>query len=69
MCKHCLGRRRTIPELNSKNFNLRSFGERAAMNTPIQGTAADIIKDRHAARLGGLKREGSGARPDFAGAR
>ena len=39
-----LGRRRYIPELSAKNFNLRSFGERAAMNTPIQGTAADIIK-------------------------
>ena len=38
------GRRRYIPELAAKNFNLRSFGERAAMNTPIQGTAADIIK-------------------------
>lgn len=37
-------RRRYIPELQAKNFNLRSFGERAAMNTPIQGTAADIIK-------------------------
>lgn len=37
-------RRRYIPELSAKNFNLRSFGERAAMNTPIQGTAADIIK-------------------------
>ncbi|WP_432664206.1 DNA polymerase I [Wukongibacter baidiensis] len=39
-----LNRRRYIPELKSKNFNLRSFGERTAMNTPIQGSAADIIK-------------------------
>ena len=39
------GRRRYIPELQAKNFNLRSFGERAAMNTPIQGTAADIITE------------------------
>ncbi len=39
-----LGRRRYLPELQSRNFNLRSFGERCAMNTPIQGTAADIIK-------------------------
>lgn len=38
------GRRRYLPELKSKQFNLRSFGERVAMNTPIQGTAADIIK-------------------------
>lgn len=38
------GRRRDIPELKSTNFNTRSFGERAAMNAPIQGTAADIIK-------------------------
>ena len=38
------GRRRYLPELRSSNFNLRSFGERVAMNTPIQGTAADIIK-------------------------
>ena len=37
-------RRRYIPEINSSNFNLRSFGERIALNTPIQGTAADIIK-------------------------
>jgi len=39
-----LNRRRYIPEINSKNFNQRSFGERMAMNTPIQGSAADIIK-------------------------
>ncbi|MBQ7453792.1 MAG: DNA polymerase I, partial [Selenomonadaceae bacterium] len=38
------GRRRTLPAINSPNFNLRSFAERTAMNTPIQGTAADIIK-------------------------
>lgn len=37
-------RRRYIPELNAKNFNIRSFGERIALNTPIQGSAADIIK-------------------------
>ena len=38
------GRRRPIPELTSSNFMQRSFGERVAMNSPIQGTAADIIK-------------------------
>lgn len=37
-------RRRYVPELNSKNFNIRGFGERVALNTPIQGSAADIIK-------------------------
>ncbi len=38
------GRRRPVPELKSSNFMQRSFGERIAMNSPIQGTAADIIK-------------------------
>ena len=38
------GRRRNIPELKSTNRNLRGFGERVAMNSPIQGTAADVIK-------------------------
>ena len=38
------GRIRPIPEINSSNWNLRSFGERTAINAPIQGTAADLIK-------------------------
>jgi DNA polymerase-1 len=38
------GRRRYLPELQSENFRLRSLGERMALNTPIQGSAADIIK-------------------------
>ena len=38
------GRRRYIPELKSGNFNIRSGAERIALNTPIQGTAADLIK-------------------------
>lgn len=38
------GRRRWLPELKSSNFNLRSFGERVALNMPIQGTAADLMK-------------------------
>lgn len=56
------GRRRYIPEIHSKNFNIRSFGERVATNAPIQGTAADLIKiamiDIHRV----LREEGSGAR-------
>ncbi|MBQ9407873.1 MAG: DNA polymerase I, partial [Clostridia bacterium] len=39
-----MGRRRYLPELTASAFQMRSFGERAAMNSPIQGTAADIIK-------------------------
>jgi DNA polymerase-1 len=39
-----MGRRRSVPELQSKNWNIRQFGERVAQNTPIQGTAADLMK-------------------------
>jgi DNA polymerase-1 len=39
-----LGRRRAIPELQSRNFTIRQLGERLAINTPIQGTSADLIK-------------------------
>lgn len=39
-----IGRRRYIPEINSKNHAIKSFGERAAINAPIQGTASDIVK-------------------------
>ena len=39
-----MGRRRYIPELSSSNGNLRAFGKRVAMNAPIQGAAADIMK-------------------------
>ena len=52
------GRRRTIPELNSAKFTERKFGERVAMNTPLQGSAADIIKIamvRVNNRLAGMK--------------
>ena len=38
------GRRRYIPELREKNFSIRAFGERTAANSPIQGSAADLIK-------------------------
>lgn len=55
-------RRRYIPELSAKNFNLRSFGERAAMNTPIQGSAADIIKMAMVKVHDALKKECPSAR-------
>ena len=42
--KTLFGRRRYIKELSSNNYMVREFGKRAAMNTPIQGTAADIMK-------------------------
>ena len=52
-----LGRRRVIPELKSGNFNQRAFGERAAMNMPLQGSAADIIKIAMLRVADRLKRE------------
>lgn len=55
-------RRRYLPELVSSNFNLRSFGERVAMNMPIQGTAADIIKIAMIKVFDRLNRENLGAR-------
>ena len=42
--KTLFGRVRPIPDIHSKNFNLRGFAERTAVNTPLQGTAADLIK-------------------------
>ena len=52
------GRRRAEPDIDSKNFNVRSAAERIAMNTPIQGTAADIIKIAMVRVRDRLKREG-----------
>ena len=53
-----LQRRRYIPEITSRNFNIRSFAERTAMNTPIQGSAADIIKKAMIDMAERLKTEG-----------
>jgi DNA polymerase-1 len=52
------GRKRSIPELSSSVYNVRSFGERAAMNTPLQGTASDIIKIAMIKVYRRLEREG-----------
>ena len=52
------GRRRPVPELSSSNFMQKSFGERIAMNSPIQGTAADIIKIAMIRVARRLEREG-----------
>lgn len=56
------GRRRPIPELSSSNFMQRSFGERVAMNSPIQGTAADIMKIAMIRVWRGLKEAGLGSK-------
>jgi DNA polymerase-1 len=55
------GRRRYVPELQSNNWNIRQFGERVAQNTPIQGTAADLIKMAMIDIQEALDAEGSGA--------
>ncbi len=57
-----MGRRRQLPELKASNANTRNFGERAAMNTPVQGTAADIIKLAMVRVHGALKAHGLKAR-------
>ncbi len=57
-----LGRRRYVPELKSPNWNVRQFGERVAQNTPIQGTAADLIKKAMIDVQAGLDEHGYRAR-------
>ncbi len=56
-----MGRRRYVPELRSGNWNVRQFGERVAQNTPIQGTAADMIKKAMIDVAAGLDALGGGA--------
>jgi len=56
------GRRRYLPELKSTNFNTRSFGERVALNMPIQGTAADIMKIAMINVSNRLRKEGLAAK-------
>ena len=56
-----MGRRRFVPELASKNWSLRQFGERVAQNTPIQGTAADLMKEAMIDVRAALDAVGAGA--------
>jgi len=56
------GRRRYIPELRARNWNIRQFGERVATNAPVQGTAADIIKIAMIHIADAFRERGSGAR-------
>ena len=56
------GRRRALPELHSSNYNVRTGAERMALNTPIQGTAADIIKIAMIRVRERMEREGLGAK-------
>ncbi len=56
------GRRRYIPEIHSKNFNIRSFGERVSTNAPIQGSAADLIKIAMIDIHNAIRHEGAGAK-------
>ena len=56
--KTLLGRRRVINEIHSSNYNVRGFGERAAMNMPLQGSSADIIKRAMIRVYNRLKKEG-----------
>jgi len=60
--KTILGRRRPIPQVTSRNFNERALGERLAINTVIQGSAADLIKLAMVRLHARLEREGTGAR-------
>jgi DNA polymerase-1 len=57
-----LGRRRPMPDINNPNFNIKSFAERTAINTPVQGTAADIIKVAMINISKGLKSKGYGGK-------
>src|SRR5881275_3734242 len=52
------GRRRYVPELKERNFNIRAFGERTATNSPLQGSAADLIKIAMIGIAGALKARG-----------